>query len=136
MEGTRTSHVARLSGNLSLLAAIFACLVLWGGIVLLMSQFSPPQTAASPLDGSQAPKPAVRWEEISEVHRSLTDLLLLWMPVGLGAIACAAGVVALVWGREHAPEASRRAVIAILLGAIPGCLCTLWYMIVSATVPR
>ena len=60
MEGTRTSHVARLSGNLSLLAAIFACLVLWGGIVLLMSQFSPPQTAASPLAGAQAPGTAQR----------------------------------------------------------------------------
>ena len=132
MEGTRTHYVVRLSGNLSLLAAMFACLILWGGIVMLMGHFTPPQAAASPIGGSPAAEPPIRWEEIPEIHRSLANLLLLWAPVGLGAVACATGLIALVGGREQAPETSRRAVIAILLSVIPGCLCTLWYLVVSA----
>ena len=79
------------------------------------------------------PKPVAQWDEASEARRSLADALLFWLPIGLGAIACAAGFVTLACGPQHAPEASRRALIALLLSAIPGCLCTLWYLAFSVS---
>ena len=43
MESTASgvTRLARLSGSLSLLAAIFACLALWSGIALLLTHPSP-----------------------------------------------------------------------------------------------
>ncbi len=130
MENTASSvtHVARLSGNLSLLAAVLACLMLWGGIVLLLTHPSLPHVSASPADEPVLPMPVARWEGVSQTRRSLTDLLLFWLPIGLGTIACGAGVATLACGRGREPEASRRALIALVLSVAPGCLCTSWYL--------
>jgi hypothetical protein len=121
-------YLARLGGNLSLLAATFACLVLWGGIVLLLTHSSPPHASVPSTDDPVLPQPVARWEGVSQARRSLADLLLFWLPIGLGAVACAAGFVTLACGRGRAPEAARRALIALLLSVVPGCLCTLWYL--------
>lgn len=130
MESTASSmtHLARLSGNLSLLAAIFACLILWGGIVLLLTHPSHPHASTPPADEPVLPRPVARWEGVSQARRLLADLLLFWLPLGLGAVACGAGVITLAWSRERDAEASRRALIALLLSVVPGCLCTLWYL--------
>jgi hypothetical protein len=58
-------------------------------------------------------------------------LLALWLPLGLGIVACGVGVVALSRGREVSPAASRRALIALILSAVPGSLCTLCYLAFS-----
>lgn len=134
IEANSGTGVARWIGNLSLLAALFACLILWSGIVLLLTSPSSPRVSASPAptladkDTPVFPRPTTRWqwEGASEARRSLADLLLFWLPIGLGAIACGAGVAALAWGRGQDPEVARRALIALMLGIIPGCLCTLW----------
>ncbi|MFQ6099974.1 MAG: hypothetical protein ACE5OS_01905 [Anaerolineae bacterium] len=122
------AHLARLGGNLSLLAAIFACLALWGGIVLLLTCSSHPQASVPPTDDPVLPRPVARWEGVSQARRSLADLLLFWLPIGLGAVACGVGVTTLACGQGQAPEAARRALIALLLSVVPGCLCTLWYL--------
>lgn len=136
MESTGSSvvQIARLGGNLSLLAAVFACLFLWSGITLLLNNPTPVQVSSPPADAPVLPRPVVRWEGVSPARRSLVNLLLFWLPLGLGAIACSIGVLTLACGREHVPEASRRALIALVLGVVPGCLCTLWYL-VFATSP-
>jgi len=120
--------VARSIGNLSLLAAIFACLALWGGVALLLTHSSRPQASAAPADAATLPRPVARWEEASQARRALANLLLFWLPIGLGAIACGAGVATLAWGRGRDSEASRRALIALVLSVVPSCLCTLWYL--------
>ncbi|MDY6875002.1 MAG: hypothetical protein SWK90_02195 [Chloroflexota bacterium] len=131
MEGPASgmTRLARLGGNLSLLAAVFACLALWGGIVLLLTQPSPLYVSATLTDDSALPRPVARWEGVSHARRSLANMLLFWLPVGLGAIACGAGGITLAWCRERDAQVSRRALIALLLSVIPGCLCTLWYFI-------
>ena len=58
-------------------------------------------------------------------------LLLLWLPLGLGIVACGVSVAALTRGREVSPASSRRALIALILSAVPGSLCTLWYLAFS-----
>ncbi len=135
MESTASSvtYVARLGGNVSLLAAVFACLTLWGGITLLLTHPSLPQAAALPADDPVLPKPVAQWQGASRARRSLADALLFWLPIGLGAVACVTGFITLACGRERAPEASRRALIALLLSAAPGCLCTLWYLAFSVS---
>jgi hypothetical protein len=84
---SNVTFAARWISNLSLLAVIFACLVLWGSIALL---FTPP---------SYSPDPAVQWEiryeENSQVRR-LPDLSPFWLPIGLGLIMCGMGFVTLV----------------------------------------
>ncbi len=127
--------VARSMGNLSLLAAIFACLALWGGITLLLTHPSHPQASTAPADSATLPRPVARWEEASHARRSLVNLLLFWLPIGLGAISCGAGVATLAWGRGQDSDASRRALIALVLSVIPSCLCTLWYL-AFAVSPR
>ena len=83
------AHAARWISNLSLLAVIFACLVLWGSIALL---FTPPLHAYDP---------AVHWEvqyaEGSQARRFPADWSLFWLPIGLGIIICCAGFATLVW---------------------------------------
>jgi len=135
MESTATSvtYLARLGGNISLLAAVFACLALWGGITLLLTHPSLPQASTASTDQPVLPRPVAQWKEASHARRSLADALLFWLPVGLGAIACGAGFVTLACGQGQTPEASRRALIALLLSAIPGCLCTLWYLAFSVS---
>jgi hypothetical protein len=128
-----TMQVARLGGNLSLLAAVFACLTLWSGITLLLNNPTQMHVSAPPADVPVLPRPVVRWEGVSPARRSLADLLLFWLPIGLGAVACGVGVLTLACGRECAPEASRRALIALLLGIVPGCLCALWYLAFAAS---
>jgi hypothetical protein len=130
---SNVTYLARLGGNISLLAAVFACLILWGGIALLLTHPSPPRASTLSPEEPVLPKPVAQWDEASEARRSLADALLFWLPIGLGAIACAAGFVTLACGPQHAPEASRRALIALLLSAIPGCLCTLWYLAFSVS---
>ena len=127
------TNIARLGGNLSLLAATFACLTLWSGITLLLTHPSQPHASAPPADDPVLPRPVAQWEGASQARRSLANLLLLWLPIGLGAIACGAGFITLACGHEREPEASRRALIALLLSAIPGCLCTLWYLAFAAS---
>jgi hypothetical protein len=134
MEGTaQTGQIVRLGGNISLLAALLACLALWGGISLMLTHSSQPRLPAAPADEPVLPKPLARWEDASDARRSLVDLLLFWLPLGLGAIACGAGVVTVATSRERDPEAHRRALIALVLSAIPGCLCTLWYLAFSVS---
>jgi hypothetical protein len=130
MENTASGvvYLVRMGGNLSLLAAIFACLALWGGIVLLLTHSSPPHASALPGDEPVLPQPIAQWEGASPARRSLADLLLFWLPVGLGAVACGVGVVTLAFGHGQAPAASRCAMIALLLSVVPGCLCTVWYL--------
>jgi hypothetical protein len=134
MEGVSgsVSPVARLSGNLGLLAAIFACLALWGGIVLLLD-CSSTSGSLTPIEGPALTGPPARWGGMSETRRSLAGLLLFWLPIGLGTLACGAGVATLACGRGRDPQAARRALIALLLSAVPGCLCTLWYLVFSVS---
>ncbi len=131
--GSSAIHIVRLGGNLSLLAAIFACLALWSSITLLLNNPTPMRVSAPPADVPVLPRPAVRWEGISPARRWLADVLLFWLPVGLGAVACSVGVLTLACGRECAPDAARRALIALLLGIVPGCLCAVWYLAFAAS---
>jgi hypothetical protein len=149
MESTASSvtHAVQWLGNISLLAALFACLVLWGGIVLLLDSplYPPDPMPATDTDrdgdgrerenGTMFTSPIIHWESAREraslPHCSPVDLLLFWLPIGLGAIACGAGVATLTWGRNHCPAASRRALIALTLSVLPGCLCALWYLAVA-----
>jgi H+/Cl- antiporter ClcA len=82
-------HVARWISNLSLLAVIFACLVLWGSIALL---FTPPLHASDS---------TVHWEvqytENAQAQHFPADWSLFWLPIGLGIIICCAGLATLVW---------------------------------------
>lgn len=135
MESTASNvtHVTRWIGNLSLLTAIFACLMLWGGIVLLLTHPSHPHASVHPTDDPILPRPVAQWEGVSQARRSLADLLLFWLPIGLGAISCGTGVATLAWGRGQDQEASRRALMALILSIVPGCLCTLWYLAFAAS---
>jgi hypothetical protein len=134
MEGTaQTGQIVRLGGNISLLAALSACLALWGGISLMLTHSSQPHVVTAPADQPVLPKPVAQWEDASDARRSLADMLLFWLPLGLGAIACASGVVTVATSRERDPDAHRRALIALILSAIPGCLCTLWYLTFSVS---
>ena len=128
---TRTSQIVRLGGNLSLLAAMSACLALWGGISLLLSHSSHPQASDTPVEEPVLPQPVAWWEGTSQARRSLVNMLFFWLPLGLGAVACGAGVITLACSHERDMEAYRRAMIALVLSAIPGCLCTLWYVAFS-----
>jgi hypothetical protein len=126
MEGaTRTTRIVRLGGNLSLLAAMSACLALWGGISLLHNSL--PHTPTNPADESALPQQMIAWQQSSQARRALANLLLFWIPLSLGAVASGSGIITLACSRERDLEASHRALIALILSAIPGCLCTLWY---------
>jgi hypothetical protein len=129
------SYAARLASNLSLLTAVFACLALWGGIFLLFEYPPYQHSAASSTDDPLPPNTATDWELTWRSRQALADLLLFWLPIGLGTAACGIGVVTLAWSRERSPEASRRALIALLLSVVPGCLCTLWYLSSFAASP-
>ena len=124
----RIQHVARLGSNLSIFCAVFACLALWGGISLTMTSAAPPQATTTPSSDPVLPQPIAEWESASPARRTLADLLLLWVPIGLGTIACSSGILTLLSAREREPEAARRALIALILGVVPGCFCTLWYL--------
>jgi hypothetical protein len=132
MESTaRTARFVRLGGNLSMLAAMSACLALWGGINLLHTYSSPPQASTIPKDPAVSqPEAQLRWSPLG--RRALANLLLFWIPLSLGAVACSAGIVTLACSGERDLEASHRALIALILSAIPGFLCTLWYAAFSA----
>ena len=134
MESTTSdrAYTTRWIGSLSLSAAVFACLVLWGGITLLLTHPSHLQASAPLTEDPLLPRPVARWEGASQARCSLADLLLLWLPIGLGALSCGTGVATLVWGRGRDPEASRRALIGLILSVVPSCTCTLWYLIFAA----
>jgi hypothetical protein len=105
-----------------------ACLALWGGINLLHAHFSLPHTpAAVPAEESAPLQRATAWQQSPQARRALANLLLFWVPLGLGAVASGVGIVTLACSSERDLEASHRALIALILSAIPGCLCTLWY---------
>jgi hypothetical protein len=128
MEGTtQTTRVVRLGGNLSLLAAMSACLALWGGINLLHTHSSPPHASAVPVDEPAPLQRVVAWQQSSQARLALANLLLFWIPLSLGAVANGAGILTLACSRERDLEASHRALIALILSAIPGFFCTLWY---------
>jgi hypothetical protein len=149
MEGTTSwaTSVVEWLGNLSLSAALFACLVLWGGVILVLKSPSyPPNPVPSASAGSagtedapghkpEDPATAVgRPPQRGDGERAragLADLLLFWLPIGLGAIACCAGVATLAWGHTTYPVACRRALIALVLGIVPGCLCGFWYLVLA-----
>lgn len=135
MESTasRGTRVRRWIGNLSLLTAIVACLMVWGGVTLLFTHPSPPHASTPSAGDPMLPRPVAQWEGVSQARRSLVNLLLFRLPVGLGAIACAAGAAALAWGRERDPDTSRRALIALVLSTVPVCLCTLWILAFAAS---
>jgi len=126
---TGHTRFVQASGNLSLLAAMIGCLALWGGITLLMTHPAPPQAAGSVVDIQALPLPVARWEGASEARKSVVNVLILWIPLGLGAIAGGAGVVTLAVSSGAHRDACRRALIALLLSALPGCVCTLWYLV-------
>jgi hypothetical protein len=127
MEGAkRTTRAVRLGGNLSLLAAMSACLALWGGLNLLHNS-SLPHTPAIPADEPALPRQLIAWQQSPRARRALANLVLFWVPLSLGAVASSAGIITLACSRERDLEASHRALIALILSAIPGCLCTLWY---------
>jgi len=130
---TRATQIVRLGGNLSLLAAMSACLALWGGISMLLTHSSHLQASDTPIEEPVLPQPVARWEETSQARRSLVNMLFFWLPLGLGAVACGVGVVTLACSREGDLEAYRRAMIALILSTVPGCLCTLWYVAFSAS---
>jgi hypothetical protein len=129
---TRIAQIVRRGGNLSLLAAMSACLALWGGISMLLSHSSHLQASEAPIEEPVLPQPVARWEGTSQARRAIVNALLFWLPLGLGAVACGAGVITLACSRERDPESYRRAMIALILSTIPGCLCTLWYVAFSA----
>jgi hypothetical protein len=118
-----------LGGNLSLLAAMSACLVLWGGINLLHAHLSPAHTTIQEPTISQL---ETQLRSSPQGRRALANLLLFWIPLSLGAVACGTGIVTLACSGERDMEASHRALIALIFSAIPGCLCTLWYATFSA----
>ncbi len=128
------ADVMRWIGNLSLLAALSACLLLWSGVVLLLSAPPSAQVIAMGPEGENdemgvpIPTPVMRWEGVSEARRSLAEWLLFWLPLGAGALACSAGVVALAGSRGREADVSRRASIALVLSVVPACLCTLWVL--------
>jgi hypothetical protein len=129
---TRTTRVVRLSGNLSLLAAMSACMALWGGMNLLHNS-SLPHASTVPADESALPQRVIVWQQSPQARRVLADLLLFWIPLSLGVIASGAGIATLACSRERDLEASHRALIALILSAIPGCLCTLWYVATASS---
>jgi hypothetical protein len=144
--GWATSVVEWL-GNLSLSAGLFACLVLWGGFILMLKSPSYPPDPVPPArpsatgtedvpgDELEDPTTDVGWPpqrgENERAQAGLADLLLFWLPIGLGAIACCAGVATLAWGQTTYPAACRRALIALVLGIVPGCLCGFWYLLLA-----
>jgi hypothetical protein len=141
------ASVVEWLGNLSLLAGLFACLVLWGGFVLILkSPFYPPnpvppakpsapRTEDVPAHEPEDPTTVVGWPpQQGDGERALAglpDLLLFWLPTGLGAVACCAGVLTLASGQTGHPAACRRALIALVLGIVPGCLCGFWYLVLA-----
>lgn len=149
MEGTTSwvTSVVEWLGNLSLSAALFACLVLWGGFILILKSPSYPpdpvpsasarSTGTEDVPGHEPENPTtvVGWTpqrgDGERAHAGLTDLFLFWLPIGLGAIACCAGVATLAWGQASHPAACRRALIALVLGIVPCCLCAFWYLVLA-----
>jgi hypothetical protein len=94
----------------------------------LHTHFSLPHApAAVPAEEPAPPQRAMTWQQSPQARRALANLLLFWIPLGLGAVASGAGIVTLACSSERDLEASHRALIALILSAIPGCLCTLWY---------
>ncbi|HDQ71299.1 MAG TPA: hypothetical protein ENN19_04275 [Chloroflexi bacterium] len=125
--------MVQVTGNFSLLTAILGCLALWNGAVLLMEQ---PMTLSPADHASTLPWPATEWQDTSQTYRSLVSGLLFWLPLGLGAIACGAGVITLACGRERCPEITHRTLIALILGIIPGCLFMLWVVVATSALGR
>jgi hypothetical protein len=133
MNGTsRTNRVIRLGGSFSMLAAMSACLALWGGINLLHPHALLPHASPAAVDEPAPPQPVAAWQKSPQARRALANLLLFWIPLGLSVAASGAGIVTLACSHERDLETSHRALIALILSAIPGCLCTLWYIAFSA----
>jgi hypothetical protein len=110
-----------------------ACLALWGGINLLHTHFSHPYASTVLADEPASLQRIIAWPQSPQGRRVLANLLLFWIPLSLGAVASGAGIITLAHSREQDLEASHRALIALILSAIPGCLCTLWYVAAASS---
>jgi hypothetical protein len=110
MEQARTEMRTRSISGLSLLVALITFLMMWGGVVLLLTDPHGPQVPP----------------QTSSPRGMMVSLLLFWLPVCTGGVACLSGLVGLAGAREQLTDARRRAVVGILLGLAPICLSSVW----------
>jgi len=120
MERADGGRTAQTVSGLSLLVAMITFLAMWGGVTLLLTD----------PHGVSLPPPT------STPRGLLVSLLLFWVPVGTGAIACLSGLVGLSVAGGRQADAQRRALIGIFLGLAPVCLAAAWLGWVLASSTR
>ncbi|MBN1955007.1 MAG: hypothetical protein JW900_08160 [Anaerolineae bacterium] len=108
MEQIRKRPTAQTISGTSLSLALITFLAMWGGMVLLLTD---PQ-------GLHLPLP------LSTPRGLLVSMLLFWLPICTGTVACLTGLAGLSAGGSM--DVQRRAVVGILLGLAPACLAVLW----------
>ena len=84
---SNVTFAAQWISNLSLLAVIFACLVLWGSIALLFTPSLNSPDSAFHWD--------IRYEGDSQAQHFPANLSPFWLPIGLGVIMCGTGFATL-----------------------------------------
>jgi|YNPNPStandDraft_1061719.scaffolds.fasta_scaffold14750_2 hypothetical protein len=109
MEQIGASNPIRMSCGLSLLMAVLTFLSMWGGLTLWLND--PAGPAAPP--------------SLDTPRGLLISLLLCWIPLLTGSLACLAGLMSLAVGNLGL-EARRQATIGVALGLIPACLAAAW----------
>jgi hypothetical protein len=97
-------------GGLSLVGAVATFLAMWGGLTLLLTD--PQGPSLPPLT--------------STPRGMLVSLLLFWVPLATGGLACLSGVVGLVTARGQHSALQRRAIVGVLFGLAPACLAAAW----------
>jgi len=104
-KGTQMS----VAGAASPVLAVVTFLAMWGGITLLLTT---PHSPRLPFPNA-GPRGA------------LTSLLLFWVPIVTGTIACLTGLVGLSAGARSV-DIQRRTLISIFLGLAPIYLAAAW----------